>query len=121
MTLTVLVQHADKSLLDSVSDALTLAGITMLRAVDGADGLALLQGHRVDAIITGLNMPNLDGFSFIEAVRQQEHLGLVPILMLSRADMPELRARARNAGASGWLPQPFDGEKLVAMIRAVCP
>ncbi|WP_233253363.1 response regulator [Paracoccus binzhouensis] len=119
MALTVLVQHASAELRDRTAAALRQAGMAVAVSGDGNQGLALLQGCRVDAIVTGIALPGLDGFGFIEAVRRQERLRAVPILVLSTSTLPELKSRARSAGAAGWLPQPFDAQKLVATVRAV--
>ncbi|MFC3568567.1 response regulator [Paracoccus sp. TOH] len=119
MALTVLVLHASADLRERTAGALRQAGMAVALSGDGSEGLALLQDRRVDAIITGIALPGLDGFGFIEAVRRQERLRAVPILVLSTATLPELKSRARNAGAAGWLPQPFDARQLVASVRAV--
>ena len=119
MTLTILVQHADPGTRGLAAAALVDAGMTVVETSDGKQGLALLERQPVDAILTGINMPGLDGFGFIEAVRQQERLRAVPILVLSAHAMPELKTRARNAGAAGWLPHPFDPRRLVETVLAV--
>lgn len=119
MSLTILVQHADAELRESAAAALRGAGMAVVLAGDGTEGLALLARQDVDAILTGINMPGLDGFGFIEAVRQQDRLRAVPILVFSVCSMPELKTRARNAGAAGWLPQPFDPQRLVETVLAV--
>ena len=99
MGLTILVQHADVELRDRAAAALGGAGMAVVPAGDAAEGLALLDHRDVDAILTGINLPGLDGFGFIEAVRQRERLRAVPILVLSGCAAPELKTRARNAGA----------------------
>lgn len=64
-------------------------------------------------------MPRLDGFSFIEAVRKIDRHRATPILVLTTESAPELKARARNAGATGWIVKPFDPKKLVRSIQMV--
>ena len=74
---------------------------------------------RPHVIITGISMPLLDGFGFIEAVRRLDYLRAVPILVMSANTSGELRTRARNIGASGWLPYPLESRQLVETVRAV--
>jgi len=119
MALTVLVQHANPDLRDSVSAALVAAGMKVWPSWDGSEGLALLQAAPVDAILTGINMRKLCGFGFMEAVRRQPRLRDIPILVMAISATPELKARARNAGAAGWLPYPVDTARLVETLRIV--
>ncbi|RQP05162.1 MAG: response regulator [Paracoccus sp. BP8] len=119
MALTVLVQHANSELREQVAAVLEAAGMVVRRAADGAEGLAALEAGPADAILTGLNMPQLDGFGFIEAVRRHDRLRAIPILVMAVSAAPELKTRARNAGAAGWLPHPLDPARLVETVRIV--
>jgi two-component system chemotaxis response regulator CheY len=64
-------------------------------------------------------MPRLDGFGFIEAVRAEGASRTTPILVLTTESEPEKKARARAAGATGWIVKPFDPVKLIEAIRRV--
>ena len=57
----------------------------------------------------------------IEAVRAQHDFRGTPILVLSTEFSDEKKARARSAGATGWITKPFEATKLGAAIRRVCP
>ena len=92
-----------------------------VRIDDGEDGLQRMQEVRPDLLITDINMPKMDGFQLIEAVRVQNEFRGVPILVLSTEFSEEKKARARAAGATGWITKPFDAGKLTAAIRKVCP
>jgi two-component system chemotaxis response regulator CheY len=61
----------------------------------------------------------MDGFGFIDAVRGQQEHRATPILVLTTESAPELKQRARNAGATGWIVKPFDPEKLVRALTMV--
>ena len=95
------------------------AGYEVVQACDGEDGLTLLEGEAPDVIITDINMPRLDGFGFIERVREQARFRRTPILVLTTESDPDRRDRARRAGATGWIVKPFDPTKLVDAIRRV--
>ena len=62
-------------------------------------------------------MPRMDGFGFIDAVRGQDEYRGVPILVLTTESGDDLKGRARNAGATGWIVKPFDPAKLVRADR----
>ena len=102
-----------------VSQALGEEGIAVLLAEDGIDGLEKLSNSKPDVIITDINMPRMDGFGFIEAVRKGDKRPRVPILVLTTESAPDLKTRARDAGATGWIVKPFQNDKLVAAIRQV--
>ena len=101
--------------------ALTARGYLVEAAEDGVDGIARMRALNPDLVITDINMPNMDGFQFIEAARGIDAFRGLPILVLSTEFSDEKKARARAAGATGWITKPFDPEKLGAAIRRVCP
>jgi two-component system, chemotaxis family, chemotaxis protein CheY len=99
--------------------ALVGAGFHVIEAVDGVHGLEVLSQGGADVIITDINMPKLDGFGFIEAVREDAAYRATPILVLTTESDPAKKDRARRAGATGWIVKPFSPEKLVEAIRRV--
>ncbi|AMO72630.1 response regulator [Sphingorhabdus sp. M41] len=101
--------------------SLTKQGFAIEDAEDGEHGLARMHEVRPDLLITDINMPKMDGFELIEAVRAESAFRGIPILVLSTEFSDEKKARARSAGATGWITKPFDPEKLGAAIRKVCP
>lgn len=119
MTLNILAVDDSKTMRDMVRLALGGAGMSVTTADDGVHGLETLEGMTPDAIISDINMPRLDGFGFIRAVRAIDRMRAVPILVLTTESAPELRERARDAGATGWIVKPFDPQKLVKTIRMV--
>lgn len=119
MALQILAVDDSRTIRDMLQLALTQAGFVSHLAEDGVHGLEVLNGLHPDAIITDINMPRLDGFGFIEAVRGQTRHRATPILVLTTESAPELKARARSAGATGWIVKPFDPEKLVRALHTV--
>lgn len=95
------------------------AGMDVTTADDGALGVSAFRDARFDAVITDINMPNLDGFGVIAAIRGGGGNRRVPILVLTTETGPDLRARARQAGATGWLTKPFDEAALVQTVKRV--
>jgi two-component system chemotaxis response regulator CheY len=120
MSLQVLAVDDSRTIRDMLKMALTQAGFAPSLAEDGLHGLEVLDGMEPpDAIITDINMPRMDGFGFIEAVRARADHRSTPILVLTTESAPELKARAREAGATGWIVKPFDPDKLVRALHTV--
>lgn len=120
MTLQILAVDDSRTMRDMVRLTLTGAGMTTHLAEDGIHGLEVLdQIAPPDAIITDINMPRMDGFGFIDAVRARAEYRAVPILVLTTESAAEMKSRAREAGATGWIVKPFDPEKLVKALRMV--
>ena len=94
-------------------------GYRVLEAADGLLGLDVLKDEMPDVIVTDINMPNLDGFGFIDEVRKQSQFAAVPILVLTTESDRALKERARNAGATGWITKPFEQNRLVDVVRRV--
>ncbi|AIC28886.1 MULTISPECIES: response regulator [Rhizobium] len=98
---------------------LTNAGYSVTEAADGAEGLATAKGSRFDLIVTDLNMPVMDGLTMIEELRKLPGQAGVPIIFLTTESDADLKARAKAAGATGWLTKPFDPENLVKIVKKV--
>lgn len=97
------------------------AGYDVIQGGDGVEGLEALQqaNPAPQAIITDINMPRMDGFQFIEAVRGIEAFAHLPIICLTTEIDEEKKQRARSLGATGWIAKPFNAEKLVWAIKRV--
>jgi two-component system chemotaxis response regulator CheY len=104
---------------DMLRHSLVAAGFRVLQAEDGVHGLEVLETETPDVIVTDINMPRMDGFGFIEAVRRDESKRAMPVLVLTTETDTDKKDRARAAGATGWIVKPFDPVKLVEAIRRV--
>lgn len=119
MKLRVLAVDDSRTMRGMLDAALREAGFQVRLAEDGIDGLDRLAEEIPDIVITDINMPRMDGFGFIEAVRADRRYRGLPILVLTTESAPELKARARDAGATGWIVKPFDEGKLAIAIERV--
>jgi two-component system chemotaxis response regulator CheY len=107
----------------SVSFCLQNAGYRVAEAEDGQDGLDKLEsmqkkGESVSLIITDINMPQMDGITFILKVKESE-FRFVPIIVLTTEAEKSVIEKGRAAGASGWLLKPFQPEQLLWAIKKV--
>lgn len=119
MSANILTVDDSASIRMTTKIALTNAGYQVTEAVDGADGLSKAKSDSYDMIVTDLNMPNMNGLEMIEALRQSPaHTG-IPIIFLTTESDADMKARAKAAGATGWVTKPFDPENLVKIVRKV--
>ncbi len=119
MTIRVLAVDDSRTIRDLLAHALHRAGYQVTLAEDGQDALDRLEDAAPDAIISDINMPRLDGFGLIQALRRKERYRAIPILVLTTESAPELKARARAAGATGWIVKPFEPDKLVQALQMI--
>lgn len=119
MSLEVLAVDDSRTMRDMIRLALEPQGFTVHTADDGVHGVEVLEGLAPDVIITDINMPRMDGFGFIDAVRSQDNHRATPILVLTTESAAELKTKARAAGATGWIVKPFDPVKLVKALHMV--
>ena len=118
-TISVLTVDDSPSMRALLRAALTSSGFAVEQAEDGQEALDWLASNEVDVVITDINMPRLDGFGLIEQLRMSALHADRPILVLTTESSDEKKARARQAGATGWIVKPFDAEKLTTALRRV--
>jgi two-component system chemotaxis response regulator CheY len=93
----------------------------VVEAADGASALARLLERRFDLVCLDLMLPDLTGLQICEFIRASRLQREVPILVLSARALPEDRAAAEEAGASGYLVKPFDWDDFNAEVRRLVP
>lgn len=119
MAIKVLAVDDSRTIRDLLQLALRAAGYDVCLAEDGQDALDQIDGYAPDAIISDINMPRLDGFGLIEAIRRKDRFRATPVLVLTTENAPEFKARARAAGATGWIVKPFEADKLVRALQMI--
>jgi two-component system chemotaxis response regulator CheY len=102
-----------------VAYTLREAGYQVTEAADGKQAVGCLDAGSYNLIITDLNMPEMDGVTFITHARKHPQNRFAPILMLTTESGAEQRQRGKDAGATAWLVKPFDPDKLLAVISKV--
>lgn len=94
------------------------AGYDVVIAVDGMDGLSKLGTRAFDAVISDVEMPNLDGLSMTARIRQQEAYASLPIVLMTSLARDEDKRRGIEVGANAYLTKPaFDQKVLLDTLR----
>jgi two-component system sensor histidine kinase/response regulator len=114
---TVLVVDDDPTILDSVTDLLRISGYNILSATNGVEGLRMMQTNTPDLIIADIMMPEMDGYRFYEAVRENPAWTPIPFIFLTaRGERKDIR-RGYMLGADQYLTKPFEAEDLLVAVE----
>jgi two-component system chemotaxis response regulator CheY len=90
-------------------------------AADGAAALERLRGEPVDVVITDIEMPTMNGFDLLSAIKKDERLKHVPVLMLAAEARKDDIVRCIQAGAAAYLVKPFSRAILEEKLRQIAP
>jgi two-component system chemotaxis response regulator CheY len=122
MTKTIMIIDDSISLRQVVAIALGNAGFEVLQACDGKDALDKLTGQKVHLMICDVNMPNMDGITFLKALRQHPQYKFTPVIMLTTEAGEDKKKEGQAAGARAWVVKPFQpGHLLVAVNKLILP
>ena len=101
-----------------VSNVLSAAGFEMLEAVDGLDGSQKIRSVLdLALVVCDVSMPNLNGLDMLESLTDLIRTKSLLVLMLTAEGDASAVARARSAGARGWIIKPFKEHILVAAVK----
>ncbi|MEQ1794504.1 MAG: response regulator [Nitrospira sp.] len=122
MAKTVLIVDDSASLRQVVTIALKGAGYDVIEGCDGKDALTKLTGQKVHLIISDVNMPNMDGITFVKEVKKLANYKFTPIIMLTTESQESKKTEGQEAGAKAWVVKPFKPETmLLAVSKLILP
>lgn len=123
MAKTILIVDDSSSLRTVVKIALTRAGYDVLEAGDGKEALAQLdKAGKVNLIVSDVNMPNMDGITFVTEVKKHPRHRFTPVVMLTTEGQDAKKEQGRAAGAKAWITKPFNPPQLLdAVSKLVLP
>ena len=117
MSHSILVVDDTKSMRKMVAASLQAAGYLVEEAGDGAEALEKAKARVFDLVVTDHNMPKMDGVTLVRALRALPEYDDVALIVLSTETGAELKAKGREAGATGWMAKPFDPEKMLDIVK----
>lgn len=122
MAKTIMIVDDSASLRQVVSIALKGAGYDVVEACDGKDALSKLNGDKINLIISDVNMPNMDGITFVKEAKKLASYKFTPIIMLTTESQEGKKAEGQAAGAKAWVVKPFKPEQMLnAVSKLVMP
>ena len=122
MPKTALIVDDSKAILSLMRNVLDVAGYNVITASDGKEGLALLKsGKQVDIIITDLNMPNMDGITFIWEIRKLSEYMFTPICMLTTESEKAKLEEGESISIDAWIHKPIQPVNVVNIVNKILP
>jgi two-component system, chemotaxis family, chemotaxis protein CheY len=116
MAKTILIVDDSASLRQVVNISLTGAGYEVIEACDGVDGLSKLDGRKIHLIISDVNMPNMDGITFVEEAKKLPAYKFTPIVMLTTEAGEGKKQAGQAAGAKAWVVKPFQPAQMLTVV-----
>ena len=113
---TVLLVEDEPDIRLAVSVNLRLAGHRVLEAPTGETAMDLLEQEVPDILLLDLRLPGIDGFDVLQAVRDEERLRDLPVIVVSAHASPNTVERVLELGCSAYVTKPFQTDQLVALV-----
>lgn len=99
-----------------VSITLKGAGYEVIEGVDGRDALSKLDGRKIHLIVSDVNMPNMDGLSFVKAAKQLPAYKFTPVIMLTTEAGDVMKQQGQAIGAKAWMVKPFQPSQMLSAV-----
>jgi len=114
----ILVADDDDSIAKVLERALGRDGYEVTRAVNGQEAVKLASQHEFDLILLDVQMPVMDGFAACRAMRADERLASIPIVMLTGRNEEEYVMTGFAEGVTDYMTKPFAVSQVRARVRA---
>jgi two-component system, chemotaxis family, chemotaxis protein CheY len=106
----------------SIMFAVQQAGYETAEANNGREALDSIAESRPDLVICDVNMPVMDGISFLKTIKQDDAYALcrfIPVLMLTTESEKSMIEEGRKSGVRAWMNKPFDPDKLLTSVKMI--
>jgi len=112
----IMIVDDSDTIREAVAAELGAAGYEVSEAADGKEALAMLNGERFDLVICDVNMPVMDGITFVKEARKKPNCRFLPIVMLTTEAGEKKRQEGQMAGAKAWVVKPFRPEQILSVV-----
>jgi two-component system chemotaxis response regulator CheY len=112
----ILIVDDSSSVRTIARTALREQGYEVVEAGNGREALDKLSAERVHLVVSDVNMPVMDGITFLKELKSHPTSKFVPVIMLTTEAGPEKKQEGRAAGAKAWIVKPFQPATLVDAV-----
>lgn len=113
----ILVIDDEESILDLIRMNLILENYEVVTATDGKSGMAMLKKEKPDFIILDIMLPDIDGFSVLQEIRNTDRD--IPVIMLTAKNQINDKLTGLHLGADDYITKPFDSREVILRIKAI--
>ncbi|HRQ58062.1 MAG TPA: response regulator [Azoarcus taiwanensis] len=122
MAKTIMIVDDSATLRQVVGIALKGAGYEVVEACDGKDALGKLDGRKIHLIVCDVNMPNMDGITFVKEMKAMAGYKFTPVIMLTTEAGEAKKQEGQMAGARAWVVKPFQPPQMLnAVSKLILP
>jgi CheY-like chemotaxis protein len=115
----ILVVDDEQNIVDLLVVVLRGEGFDVTSANNGLDALKKVQKEKPDLVVLDVNMPQLDGWNVLSSIRASEETKSLAVIMCTNKDLVSDVERAEILGATGYIPKPFEIERVVRKVHQV--
>ena len=115
----ILVIDDDSAINELIKINLELQGYEVVQALNGIEGFAKAKQEEPSLIILDVMMPEVDGFTVAQRIRQTEEISETPIIMLTALSQLNDKVNGFNIGVDDYLTKPFEIDELIVRVRAL--
>ncbi|MCR9142919.1 MAG: response regulator [bacterium] len=119
MSSKIMVVDDSVSIRKVVAMVLGKSGHEVIESKDGVEALQKVAQENLDLIICDVNMPEMDGITFLQKMRQQVGKRDIPVIMLTTESQGRLRELGEDAGARAWILKPFQPPQLIEVVQNI--
>ncbi len=116
MAKTIMVVDDSASIRQVMGLTLKKSGYDVIEATDGRDALSKLTGQKINLIVCDLNMPNMDGITFLKSLKSTDGYRFTPVVMLTTESQESKKQEGKAAGARAWVVKPFKPEQMLDAV-----
>ncbi|TVV43369.1 MULTISPECIES: response regulator [unclassified Thalassolituus] len=117
MAKTIMIVDDSASIRQVVGMTLRGAGFEVIEACDGKDALSKLSGQKIHLVVSDVNMPNMDGISFVTELKKNAAYRFTPVIMLTTEGAEDKKAAGKAAGAKAWIIKPFKADQMLTAVN----
>ena len=115
----ILLVDDEPGLREAVQAYLEDSGFTVHVASNATQGWEMLQQVAPELVISDIMMPQVDGYQFLQQMRDDPRYKAMPVVFLTARGMTSDRIQGYQAGCDAYLPKPFDPDELVAIVQGL--
>ncbi|MDD2864922.1 MAG: response regulator [Methylococcales bacterium] len=116
MAKTILFVDDSASVRQVMTTTLKREGYDVITAEDGKDALSKLDGKKIHLIISDVNMPNMDGLTFVKQAKLLPAYKFTPVIMLTTETAASKMSEGKASGVKAWIVKPFQPPHLLAAV-----